>query len=88
MSIWTTPERIALRDTVTGFVQRDILPSLTDWERDGELPRDLHKKAAALGFLGAGFPETVGGSGGDAADVLGCQCHKGKKGRRGVGNGM
>ncbi|MFZ2529718.1 MAG: acyl-CoA dehydrogenase family protein [Rhodococcus sp. (in: high G+C Gram-positive bacteria)] len=70
MSIWTTPERIALRDTVTGFVQRDILPSLTDWERDGELPRDLHKKAAALGLLGAGFPETVGGSGGDAADVL------------------
>ncbi|WP_072814050.1 acyl-CoA dehydrogenase family protein [Rhodococcus zopfii] len=70
MSIWTTPERTALRDTVTGFVQREILPHLADWERDGELPRDLHKKAAALGLLGAGFPESVGGSGGDAADTL------------------
>ena len=70
MSIWTTPERTALRETVTGFVQREILPHLADWERDGELPRDLHKKAAALGLLGAGFPESVGGSGGDAADTL------------------
>ncbi|MGW0027434.1 acyl-CoA dehydrogenase family protein [Rhodococcus sp. NPDC003383] len=70
MSIWTTPERTALRETVTGFVQREILPHLADWERDGELPRDLRKKAAASGLLGAGFPESVGGSGGDAADTL------------------
>ncbi|WP_068159545.1 acyl-CoA dehydrogenase family protein [Rhodococcus phenolicus] len=70
MTIWTTPERTALRDTVTGFVHREILPHLADWERDGELPRDLHKKAAALGLLGTGFPEAIGGSGGDAADTL------------------
>lgn len=70
MTIWTTPERTALRDTVTGFVHREILPHLADWERAGELPRDLHKKAAALGLLGTGFPEAIGGSGGDAADTL------------------
>lgn len=70
MSIWTTPERRALRDTVTGFVQREVLPHLDEWERDGELPRELHRKAAELGLLGAGFPDEVGGSGGDGADTL------------------
>ena len=70
VSIWTTDERTSLRDTVTGFVRREILPNLDDWERDGELPRDLHKKAADVGLLGIGFPESVGGSGGDGADVV------------------
>ncbi len=67
--MWTTPERLALRETVTGFVKREILPRLDDWERAGEL-RELHVEAAKIGLLGAGFPEEVGGSGGDGADTL------------------
>ncbi|MDJ0392218.1 acyl-CoA dehydrogenase family protein [Rhodococcus sp. G-MC3] len=70
MTIWTTPERLQLRKTVRSFVEQDIAPYLNDWERDGELPRDLHTKAAALGLLGAGFPEEVGGDGGDLADAV------------------
>lgn len=70
MTIWTTPERQQLRKTVRGFVEQDILPHLNQWESDGELPRDLHKKAAALGLIGAGFPEDVGGDGGDLADAV------------------
>lgn len=70
MSIWTTPERHALRETVTGFVRREILPHLDEWERGGELPRDLHRKAAEIGLLGVGFAESIGGSGGDGADTL------------------
>ncbi|NLV78068.1 MAG: acyl-CoA dehydrogenase [Rhodococcus sp.] len=68
--VWTTPERRALRETVTAFVRREVLPHLDDWERDGQLPRDLHSKAAKLGLLGAGFPDGVGGSGGDVIDAL------------------
>jgi len=70
VSIWTTPERDQLRKTVRGFAEREILPHVDDWERAGELPRDLHRKAAETGLLGAGFPESVGGEGGDAADAL------------------
>lgn len=68
--VWTTPERRALRETVTAFVRREVLPHLDDWERDGQLPRDLHSKAAKIGLLGAGFPDGVGGSGGDVIDAL------------------
>ncbi|MDZ7928974.1 MAG: acyl-CoA dehydrogenase family protein [Rhodococcus sp. (in: high G+C Gram-positive bacteria)] len=70
MNIWTTPEREQLRKTVRSFVEHDIAPHMNQWEADGEIPRDLHKKAAALGLLGAGFPEEVGGSGGDLADAV------------------
>ncbi|GGF96830.1 acyl-CoA dehydrogenase FadE13 [Rhodococcoides trifolii] len=70
MNIWTTPEREQLRKTVTSFVEQDIAPHLDQWEKDGELPRELHRSAAALGLLGAGFPESAGGDGGDLADAL------------------
>ena len=69
MSIWNTPERQDLRKTVRAFAEREILPHIEEWERLGELPRDLSRKAAAAGLLGVGFPESVGGEGGDAADV-------------------
>jgi acyl-CoA dehydrogenase len=70
MSIWTTAEREALRKTVRAFAEREVLPHADEWERTGELPRDLHRKAADLGLLGAGFPESAGGSGGDGADAV------------------
>ncbi|MDF2895244.1 acyl-CoA dehydrogenase family protein [Rhodococcus erythropolis] len=70
MTVWTTPERLALRETVRGFVNQEILPHLTQWERDGEIPRELHRKAGALGLLGASAPESVGGEGGDAVDSI------------------
>ena len=70
MSIWTTSEREDLRKTVRAFAEREVLPHVAEWERVGELPRDLHRTAAQAGLLGAGFPETAGGEGGDGADAL------------------
>lgn len=67
---FSTPERRAMRALVTDFTQREITPHLPAWEAAGELPRDLHRRAAAAGILGIGFPEEVGGSGGDLIDVV------------------
>jgi acyl-CoA dehydrogenase len=67
---YATPERRALRALVTDFTAREIAPHLPDWERAGELPRELHRQAAEAGILGIGFPEDVGGSGGDLIDVV------------------
>ena len=66
--VWDSPERRELRSTVRGFVERHILPYQDTWERDGLLPRDLHREAAKLGLFGLGVPEDVGGSGGDLID--------------------
>ncbi|MGC4811284.1 acyl-CoA dehydrogenase family protein [Micromonospora sp. DT228] len=70
MSIVDTPERRQLRELTRAFVTREVLPHLDDWERAGEVPRALHASAAKLGLLGIGFPESVGGSGGDLLDSI------------------
>ncbi|MBN6040703.1 acyl-CoA dehydrogenase family protein [Amycolatopsis sp. 195334CR] len=67
---FATPERKALRETVRGFMKTDVLPYLDQWERDGELPRELHRKAGALGLLGIAFDEKAGGAGGDFLDAM------------------
>jgi acyl-CoA dehydrogenase len=69
-SIWTTPEREQLRKTVRAFAEREILPNVGEWERTGDIPRELHLKAGEAGLLGAGMPESAGGSGGDGADAV------------------
>ncbi|EHR51460.1 acyl-CoA dehydrogenase [Saccharomonospora marina XMU15] len=67
---FATPERVELRRTVRRFVENEVLAHLDDWERAGELPRELHRKAGDIGLLGVSFPESVGGSGGDYLDAL------------------
>ncbi|GAB3074413.1 acyl-CoA dehydrogenase family protein [Micromonospora schwarzwaldensis] len=70
MTIVDTPERRQLRELTRAFVTREVLPHLADWERAGEVPRSLHRTAAKVGLLGIGFPESVGGSGGDLLDSI------------------
>ncbi|NGM14785.1 acyl-CoA dehydrogenase family protein [Verrucosispora sioxanthis] len=70
MTIVDTPERRQLRELTRAFVTREVLPHLADWERAGEVPRQLHATAAKTGLLGIGFPEAVGGSGGDLLDSI------------------
>lgn len=67
---WATPERGALREAAAGFVRRHVRPHLDEWEDAGEVPRSAHRAAAAAGLLGIGYPEEVGGQGGDLVDVV------------------
>jgi acyl-CoA dehydrogenase len=61
-SPYYTPEHEAFRDTVRRFVAREIEPYATQWDEAGEFPRELYKKAAAVGGLQLGFPEAYGGT--------------------------
>jgi len=66
---WSTPERRALRELARQVVAREVAPHVRQWEADGLLPRSLHATFAAAGLLGIGFPQEVGGSGGDSVDA-------------------
>lgn len=68
MNPFETAERRVLRETCRAFVSREIVPNLAQWERDGEIPRELHRRTAEVGLLAVGAPEKVGGSGGDVID--------------------
>lgn len=59
-------EEIALRDSVRAFVDKRIAPNATRWDLEECYPRELFAETGALGWLGVGFPEEVGGSGGGA----------------------
>lgn len=51
----------SFRAQIRRFVENEISPHVERWEDAGELPRELHAKAAAAGLLGIGFPEAYGG---------------------------
>lgn len=51
----------AWRRTLRSFVEKEIAPFVNDWDEAGAFPRDLHKKAAAVGLSGLGYPEEYGG---------------------------
>lgn len=55
--VFETDERTALRDLVRRFTEREVRPHLAGWERDGRVPRELHRAAAAAGLLGLGLTE-------------------------------
>ncbi len=72
MTAWDDDQR-ALQETTRAFVRREVLPHLSQWEDDGEVPRELHRSAARAGLLGLGFPEEVGGQGGTLLDTVAMQ---------------
>ena len=51
----------AVAQSVRRFVAQEVAPHIDRWEAEGELPRDLHKKAAEAGILGLNYPEAFGG---------------------------
>jgi len=60
-----SPEHEAFRGEVRRFLEKEVLPFHYEWEKKGEFPRDLWKKAAALGLLCCDVPEEYGGAGAD-----------------------
>jgi acyl-CoA dehydrogenase len=56
-----TGEHEEFRTQVRRFVEKEVAPHIERWEAEGELPRELHRKAAEAGVLGVGFPEAYGG---------------------------
>jgi alkylation response protein AidB-like acyl-CoA dehydrogenase len=51
------------RASVRQFVDKEIVPNVDRWERDGLVDRELFAKAGASGFLGMDVPESYGGGG-------------------------
>src|SRR5580704_6950827 len=52
----------AVRDMVKRFMQTEVVPVMEGYEKRGEFPRELIRKAGEAGLYGAVFPESVGGS--------------------------
>ncbi len=56
-------EHEMFRDSVRGFIAKELLPHHGEWERAGIVDRAMFTKAGAQGFLGMPVPEELGGGG-------------------------
>ncbi len=52
-----------LQDTARKFAAEHIKPHARDWDRDADIPRDVVRSLAELGFLGIFTPTEFGGCG-------------------------
>jgi hypothetical protein len=58
-----TPDQVQLRKTVREFAEAEIAPHVLEWDENQIFPLEVIKKAGQLGFMGAIFPEELGGAG-------------------------
>src|SRR5438270_2631140 len=56
-------EQIQLRRSVREFAESEMRPHVLEWAEGQIFPLDVVKKLGRLGYLGAIFPEELGGSG-------------------------
>lgn len=60
-----TAEHAELRESVRGFLDRELAPHAAEWEREEWFPNEVFAKLAAQGLLGLKYPVEYGGQGGD-----------------------
>ncbi len=63
MEFAQTPDQIHLRQSVREFAEAEIKPHVLEWDESQTFPLEAIKKAGTLGYLGAIFPESLGGAG-------------------------
>jgi acyl-CoA dehydrogenase len=59
-----TDEHEQLRESIRGFVDRELAPHAQQWEDARWFPDEVFAKLAAQGLLGLKYPEEYGGQGG------------------------
>ncbi len=69
-ALYETDVHAALRLQARRFAEKEIAPHARAWEENEEFPLTLCRAAAAAGVLGAGYPESAGGQGGDFSHVM------------------
>ncbi|MBM3274963.1 MAG: acyl-CoA dehydrogenase family protein [Candidatus Sericytochromatia bacterium] len=69
MGFGLTEEQEMLRSALRDFSAREVAPIAAEYDDRDEFPMHLWTKLGDLGFLGIGFPEAYGGSGGGFQEV-------------------
>jgi acyl-CoA dehydrogenase len=60
-----TDEHEELRESVRGFIERELAPHAMQWEQERWFPDEVFATMAAQGLLGLKYPVQYGGQGGD-----------------------
>lgn len=58
-----TPEHQIFRESLRAFIQKEIIPHIDQWEKEGAIDRQIWKKMGDMGFMGLNVPEQWNGLG-------------------------
>jgi len=58
-----TPEQTHLRKSLREFAEAEIAPHVREWDEAQTFPAEVIRKLGKLGYMGAIFPEELGGAG-------------------------
>jgi alkylation response protein AidB-like acyl-CoA dehydrogenase len=56
-------EHELFRESFARFLAAEVVPHDLEWEREGQMPREIFSRAGELGFLAMSAPEEYGGAG-------------------------
>ena len=65
MNFELSEEHRMLQEAVREFAEKEIMPYGREYDEKKEYPMDIYRKAAKLGYIGAGIPEEYNGAGMD-----------------------
>jgi alkylation response protein AidB-like acyl-CoA dehydrogenase len=68
-AFFNTTEHDAIRATARRFVESELIPNAVRWDEQG-IPRSAFEAVGAMGFIGARYPQSIGGAGGDLLSAI------------------
>ena len=60
-NIYFTEEHELFRKSLKDFLQKEVVPHIDKWEKEGKVERFIWKKIGDMGFFGINYPEEFGG---------------------------
>ncbi len=60
-TMYFTEEHEAFRQSFKTFLQKEVVPHIDKWEKEGEIERFIWKKFGDMGYFGLNSPENYGG---------------------------
>lgn len=60
-TLYFTEEHNLFRESLKGFLHKEVVPHIEKWEEQGKLDRFIWKKFGEMGYFGLAYPEAYGG---------------------------
>ena len=59
--MYFTEEHESFRASFKEFLQKEVVPFVDEWEKNGQVPKSIYQKFGEMGYFGLVYPEQYGG---------------------------
>ena len=54
--------RELFRNSTRKFINKEVIPNINGWKKEGKIPKEIYKKFGQMGYFGLAFEQKYGGS--------------------------